>query len=213
MFHRIGRSSAKTRPRRLLRAAQGLVEYALILALVAILAVGATAYLGTQVGTTLSDVGGAVLGANQTGPTPTATPTSGPNPGSIHNSSECWNAGYFWYSSACHSTPGSSGNYHNSGDCFSAGFFWQDDNSCHSSQGNANNYNNSSSGCALAGFFWYANDCHSSPQPPPPPPDGAHTVGVVCQTHRSSPDETWHWDVTWSSSGSGHWNGSWDCRV
>ena len=86
MYRQPRKSSAKTRPRRFFETGQGLVEYALIIAMVALLAIGATLYLGGQVKGTLSSVGtaanGAVLGANQGGPTPAPTPapTAAPTP-------------------------------------------------------------------------------------------------------------------------------------
>ncbi len=125
MYRHLRKSSAKTRPRRFLDTAQGLVEYALILALVAVLAVGATAYLGGQVGSTLSNVGGEVLGADEDGPTPAPTPTPAGNPGDHRNAPDCWAAGFFWYSKQlprqCREMPS---NYHNSADCVAAGYYW-----------------------------------------------------------------------------------------
>jgi Flp pilus assembly pilin Flp len=62
-------TSGKTGPRRVAQAGQGLVEYALILALIAAVAVVGTIFLGKQVSTVLSHTGSA-LGARSNGGTP-----------------------------------------------------------------------------------------------------------------------------------------------
>ena len=241
MYRQFTKSTAKTRPRRFFETAQGLVEYALILALVAVLALGAFTTLGGQMGSTLSNVGGEVLGADESGP-PTAPPTPPPNPGSIGNAPACWAADFFWYSNSCHGDRGAASNYqngpdcvaagyywyqssgsdchttapnagniNNSTDCWANGFFWQDDNDCHSSRGSASDYDRSSSGCALAGFFYYGGECNSSAQPPPPPPNNSHQVGDFCNPPGFDNDGSWEWVTTWNPSGSGHWDASWNC--
>jgi Flp pilus assembly pilin Flp len=245
MYRQPRKSSAKTRPRRFFETGQGLVEYALIIAMVALLAIGATLYLGGQIKGTLSGVGtaaGDVLGANQGGPTPAPTPAPTPtptpvNPDNIHNSAQCWTAGYYWYGNDCHSSRGSSSNYdHDSSGCVAAGYYWYHSD-CHGSPPDANDFDHDSSGCVAAGFYWYGNDCHSSPAPtptpaptappkptpPPAPTMTGHTLGAVCDSH-PGPDETWHWDTpvwhdyTFDSTPppghweNGHWSGGWDCR-
>lgn len=65
------------------RLGQGLVEYALLLALIAVVAIGGLLFLGGQVKSDLSDVGTrlAVPAAAATpGPTPHATPHATPHP-------------------------------------------------------------------------------------------------------------------------------------
>jgi Flp pilus assembly pilin Flp len=59
-------TTGKTGPRRVVQAGQGLVEYALILALIAAVAVVGTMFLGKQVSTVLSHTGSA-LGARSVG--------------------------------------------------------------------------------------------------------------------------------------------------
>ncbi len=97
MYRRLRRSSAKTRPRRFFETGAGLVEYALIIALIAVLAIGATTYLGGQIKGVLSNVGtaaGNVLGV-QGGPGP------GPvaQPGDFTDQSSCQGAGFIWHDS------------------------------------------------------------------------------------------------------------------
>lgn len=47
----------QTLQRRIAQAGQGLAEYALLLALIAILAISALLFLGSQINTVLSDIG------------------------------------------------------------------------------------------------------------------------------------------------------------
>ena len=63
MHRLITNVAAITRHRRRFEAGQGLGEYALILALVAVLAIGATSYLGGQINGTLSTVGDRLQGS------------------------------------------------------------------------------------------------------------------------------------------------------
>ena len=87
--------AAPRRRRRLIQAGQGLVEYALILVLIAILAIGATVVLGRQVSTTLSAVGAQIhAGSSES---PTAAPSAGPTPPSEFGTKKsCKAAGYTW---------------------------------------------------------------------------------------------------------------------
>ena len=54
-------TTGKTIPRQVAQAGQGLVEYALILALIAVLAISATLFLGGKINTVLSNVGNSVV--------------------------------------------------------------------------------------------------------------------------------------------------------
>jgi Flp pilus assembly pilin Flp len=83
--------------RRLVQAGQGLVEYALILALIAILTIGATVVLGRQVSTTLSTVGAQIHASSSASPTaaPSAAPTPTP-PSKFRTKKSCTAAGYTW---------------------------------------------------------------------------------------------------------------------
>ncbi len=67
----------KTIPRQVAQAGQGLVEYALILALIAVLAISATLFLGAKINTVLSNVGNSVAGHVSTQTTTTGTTTTG----------------------------------------------------------------------------------------------------------------------------------------
>ena len=79
--------------RRRYQAGQGLVEYALILALVAVLVIGATVVLGRQVSTTLSTVGDQMPAGSSASPTVAPTPTP---PSDFGTKKTCTAAGYTW---------------------------------------------------------------------------------------------------------------------
>ena len=85
--------AAPSRRRRLIQAGQGLVEYALILALIAILAIGAAVVLGRQVSTTLSTVGDQMPAGSSASPTVAPTPTP---PSDFGTKKTCTAAGYTW---------------------------------------------------------------------------------------------------------------------
>lgn len=92
---RDGRSTRPVRPspgrQHSFRAAgQGLAEYALLLALVAVLAVGATVYLGGRAASALSDVAAGLSGAG-----PQATMVA-PAPGDYSTKKTCTASGYTW---------------------------------------------------------------------------------------------------------------------
>jgi Flp pilus assembly pilin Flp len=91
------RPAAPSRRRRQIQAGQGLVEYALILALIAILAIGATVVLGRQVSTTLSTVGAQIPASSSASPTaaPSVAPTPTP-PSNFGTKKTCTAAGYTW---------------------------------------------------------------------------------------------------------------------
>ena len=80
-----------------IQAGQGLVEYALILALVAVLVIGAAVVLGRQVSTTLSTVGDQMPAGSSASPTtpPSAAPTPTP-PSKFKTKKSCTAAGYTW---------------------------------------------------------------------------------------------------------------------
>lgn len=159
MYRQIRKATAKTRPRRFAETGQGLVEYAIIIALVAILAIGATSFLGGRVKGTLSGVGGsvngAVLGANQGGPTPAPTPVATPTPTATPQHQH----------SAQHYTSD-----HDSSGCVADHYYWIDppgnNNSYCSEQPAptpaptptphpASYYNNDESGCRSHGYDWH----------------------------------------------------------
>ena len=79
------------------QAGQGLVEYALILALVAVLVIGATVVLGRQVSTTLSTIGDQMPAGSSASPTvaPSVAPTPTP-PSDFGTKKTCTAAGYTW---------------------------------------------------------------------------------------------------------------------
>lgn len=82
-------------PARRAERGQGLAEYALILALVAILAIGATQFLGGHISTALAGVGNQLSGlvsVEPAGPTP-------PPPSTYKNKKTCVAAGYKWVTS------------------------------------------------------------------------------------------------------------------
>ena len=89
-----GHATTRATPRRVAEAGQGLAEYALILALVAVLAIGATLQLGGAITNTLSitgsTIGGAVAG-QQADPTPPTAP-----PSDYTKKKTCVAAGYQW---------------------------------------------------------------------------------------------------------------------
>ena len=89
--------AASSRRRRQIQAGQGLVEYALILALIAVLVIGAAAVLGRQVSTTLSTVGDQMPAGSGASPTtpPSAAPTPTP-PSKFGTKKTCTAAGYKW---------------------------------------------------------------------------------------------------------------------
>ncbi len=91
------KASAPSRRRRPIQAGQGLVEYALILALVAVLVIGAAVVLGRQVSTTLSTVGDQMPAGSSASPTtpPSAAPTPTP-PSKFGTKKSCTAAGYKW---------------------------------------------------------------------------------------------------------------------
>jgi Flp pilus assembly pilin Flp len=90
-----GNPTTRGTPRAVAEAGQGLAEYALILALVAVLAIGATLQLGGAITSTLSTtgstIGGAVAG-QQGDPTPPATSP----PSDYTKKKTCVAAGYQW---------------------------------------------------------------------------------------------------------------------
>jgi Flp pilus assembly pilin Flp len=89
--------AAPSRRRRLIQAGQGLVEYALILALIAVVAIGAAVVLGRQVSSTLSTVGAQIPGSSSASPTvaPSVGPTPTP-PSKFTTNKSCTAAGYTW---------------------------------------------------------------------------------------------------------------------
>ncbi|MEO8462100.1 MAG: hypothetical protein ABI555_02720 [Chloroflexota bacterium] len=96
--------------RRSRQSGQGLVEFALILALVAVLAISATTFLGKQVAGSLSTVGAQIgasvtRGVSQPAPTLTPVPTRTPSPtrkpaSAYTTKTTCVAAGYKWYTTA-----------------------------------------------------------------------------------------------------------------
>ena len=90
-----GNGTGQTRPRWILEAGQGVVEYALVLALMAVLAIGATAYLGGMATSALSNVAvllnGAVPSGSSTGPQLTPVPA-----GDYTTKKACTASGYQW---------------------------------------------------------------------------------------------------------------------
>ena len=87
--------TAQSRPRRIFEAGQGLVEYALILVLVAVLAIGATVYLGGMAAGAMSNVADGLNGApaSSGGPVPQPTPVP---PADYSTKKACTAAGYQW---------------------------------------------------------------------------------------------------------------------
>ena len=79
-----------SRPCRVLEAGQGLVEYVLILALVVVLAVGATVYVGGMASGALSNVAD-VLNGSSAGPQLTPVP-----PADYSTKKACTASGYVW---------------------------------------------------------------------------------------------------------------------
>jgi Flp pilus assembly pilin Flp len=124
----------KTGPRRVVQAGQGLVEYALILALIAVVAISGTLFLGKEISKVLanmgSSIGGNVAGVTQTGTTTTTattttttTTTTGP-PWTYGSPQSCTQAGYQWHSGICrYSSPSS---YTDQFRCEQAGYDWED---------------------------------------------------------------------------------------
>ena len=84
-----------SRPCRVLEAGQGLVEYVLILALVVVLAVGATVYVGGMASGALSDVADVLNGAAPDGSSagPQLTPVP---PADYSTKKACTASGYVW---------------------------------------------------------------------------------------------------------------------
>jgi Flp pilus assembly pilin Flp len=75
-------------------AGQGLVEYGLVNALIAVLAIGALQYLGGQVSSSLSSTGQAIQNAGSVGPGPSSKPT--PPPSDYGTKKSCTAAGFQW---------------------------------------------------------------------------------------------------------------------
>ena len=225
MNRRIRKSTAKTRPRRFFETGQGLVEYALIIAMVALLAIGATAYLGGHINGTLSNVGttagGAVLGAGQSGPpgsssSPSASATTPPS--DYHNQQSCQAAGYIWHHvdgpDFCSNQPVSPSEFEEEGDCEGAGFHWIE------LPGPTNDY--CSATPAATPTPTPVPTAPPMPTQPPAPTQTGHTVGASCGNWWEN--DHWHWDnpvwhpYTFDSTPSpghwenGYWSGGWNCR-
>ncbi len=83
-------NSPITPPGHRLAAGQALVEYGLILALIAIIAIGATLYLGSQTSNALSSVGDQMNAV-----TATSVPATTP-PSAYTKKAQCKAAGYTW---------------------------------------------------------------------------------------------------------------------
>lgn len=83
-------TTAATGPLRVAQAGQALVEYGLILALIAIVAIGATLYLGGQTSATLSDAGEQISAAAGVSVQATAPPSA------YTKKKQCTAAGYTW---------------------------------------------------------------------------------------------------------------------
>jgi Flp pilus assembly pilin Flp len=89
----------RSRPRRASERGVGLVEYALILALVAVLSIGGTLVLGGQITGVLNEAGTGISGASgNSGPVdPTPEPTPTPVPASAYTKKKtCVAAGHTW---------------------------------------------------------------------------------------------------------------------
>jgi Flp pilus assembly pilin Flp len=153
-------TSGKTGLGRVAQAGQGLVEYALILSLVAVLAIGATLFLGGQVSTVLSHTG-AVLGDSSTG--------TGDSPGNYADEVACEKAGYDWHDNSCRDDPN---RYTDYAACFAAGFYWygQDSGECHRSQPDSSSSYHEQTWCETAGKYWHIDHCQSTGPSPTPTP-------------------------------------------
>jgi Flp pilus assembly pilin Flp len=93
-----GAGTLRQRP---LQAAQGLVEYVLILALVAVVALGATSLVGGQIASSFSNVAdvmsGLTTGDGGSAPPATSVPQPTPVPPSAYSKKgTCQAAGYTW---------------------------------------------------------------------------------------------------------------------
>lgn len=90
-----GNGTGQARPRRILEAGQGLAEYVLIVALVAVLAIGAMVYVGGMGSGALSNVADVLNGAapngSSAGPQPTPVPAA-----NYSTKKACTAAGYTW---------------------------------------------------------------------------------------------------------------------
>lgn len=78
----------------ILAVGQGLVEYGLVIALIAVLAIGALLYLGGQVSDSLSTTGKAIQSVGAAGPGPSSQPT--PPPSDYTTKKACTAAGFQW---------------------------------------------------------------------------------------------------------------------
>ncbi len=94
---RITVASPPTNSRRGRSVGQGLVEYALVLALVGVLAIGATQYLGSQVSSAFASIGDQLSGLVTvgSGSQPATAPMPDP-PESYTKKKTCQAAGYTW---------------------------------------------------------------------------------------------------------------------
>ena len=89
-------TTGKTIPRQVAQAGQGLVEYALILALIAVLAISATLFLGAKINTVLSNVGNSVAGQVSTQTTSSSSSSSSTNQYPQHDGWPCDSNGHHW---------------------------------------------------------------------------------------------------------------------
>jgi Flp pilus assembly pilin Flp len=228
-------TSGKTGPRRVAQAGQGLVEYALILCLVAAVAVVGTIFLGKQVSTVLSHTGSA-LGAR-----------SGGDPGSFKNEPECKKAGFQWqdgedgapdfcrssvptyYTSEptcdaadyhwwtlgsttgiCQQDRQGDASWHNDDPTGCAAhyyYYWSNGDCEATSQGVPGDYVGSAHDCDNSAYYYYNNTCNAGAFPATP----ASQLDTACTytSHSSTHNGTWHWDTTKNSH---VWTGVWDCR-
>jgi Flp pilus assembly pilin Flp len=171
-------TSGKTGPRRVVQAGQGLVEYALILALIAVVAISGTLFLGKEISKVLanmgSSVGGQVLGDTSTG--------TGSGPGSYTDEPACEAAGYDWHNGSCRDNPD---RYTGYASCFAAGFYWYGNSGgeCHRSQPNSVSDYDHQNWCEAAGYYWHTQGtahCQSSAPPTPSPSPGSYSTYQTC---------------------------------
>jgi Flp pilus assembly pilin Flp len=154
-------TSGKTGPRRVAQAGQGLVEYALILCLVAVVAVVGTLFLGKQVSTVLSHTG-SVLGDRSTGTVvdPAAAACS-LSTTSYHH----------WFNGSCHDHQPQSDQINNQADCttyFPNNYWWTS--GSNSTAGACEDHQQGTSAglsqyeCNRHHFYYYDGTCNDSPQ-------------------------------------------------
>jgi Flp pilus assembly pilin Flp len=174
VYRHLRQATAKTRPRRRRATGQGLVEYALIIAIVAVLAIGASVALGGGINGALFGIGGQVENPNGGG-----APTDAPS--DYNNEADCEANGYYWENppgpnnSFC-TTPPAPDTFTDDDDCRDAGYYWINP------PGNNNSYCsatpptpeslNDDDDCRDAGYYWIdppgSNNSYCSATPPAP---------------------------------------------